>query len=173
MSTRVNTAFGETRNTAHTKICVELSYTFWVIIFSKYSLAYSSTFLLCGINLEILGLCNEIGSSSHLRIFQSCICFSTPKLSKFIALQNLTMSFSLHCSVLQYSTKPLDSRKAEGIGSRDDICRHFAPFLLLYCLSAYCCRWKIGLVVNVNCPLITSTNKVLSNQTFLSLISFN
>jgi len=173
MSTLVNTAFGDTRNTTHTKICVELSHTFWVISFSKYSLAYSSTFLLCGINLEILSLCNEIGSSSHLRIFQSCICVSTRKPSKFIALQNLTMSFSLHCSVLRYSTKPLDNRKAEGIGPPDDICRHFAPFLLLCCLSAYSCRWKIGLVISVNCPLITSNNRVLSNQTFLSLISFN
>lgn len=129
MSIRVNTAFGETRNTAHTKICVELSHTFWVISFPKYSHAYSPTFLLCCINLGILSLCNENGSSTYLPLFQSCIFVSTPKLSKYTALQNLTMSFSLHCSVLQYSTKPLDNRKAEEIGPRDDICRHFAQFL--------------------------------------------
>ena len=141
--------------------------------FSNYSLALSSTFLLCDINLEILNVRNEIGSSSHPRISQPCIYVSTPKLSKFIASQNSAMSFSLHRSVLQYSKMPLDNRKADGIGPHDDTCIHFVPFLLLYCLSAYSCRWKIGLLINVNCPLITSTNKVLSNQTFLSLISFN
>ena len=68
------------------------------------------------------------------------------------------MSLSLHCSVLQYFTKPLDNRKAGGIGPLDT-CRHFAPFLLLYCQSAYSCRRKIWLLINATVLLSHTLTK--------------